>query len=250
MRSKPLFLGVLVGVGLLAAYWFLLLAPKRDEVAVLKGQVTEKQQEVTAAEGTLATYRTARDGYEETYARVTRLGKAVPADDDVRSLVVQLDGAAKGSKVNFKSIAVAGATGPSTAPASGAPAVTPPPGAISSGSAGFSTMPFTLEFSGNYSRLSDLFTQLERFVSVKRDEVAVTGRLMRVDSIVLTPTAGALPNTLQASVTASTFLVPPTAGVAGAETPQATAAPTTTASATGGGSTVPTPTAAATGAIE
>ena len=35
MRSNKLFLGVLVGAGLLAAYWFLLLAPKREEVTAL-----------------------------------------------------------------------------------------------------------------------------------------------------------------------------------------------------------------------
>ena len=248
MRSNKLFLGVLVGAGLLAAFWFLLLAPKREEVAALESQVAAKQTEVAASEATLVGYRKARDGYKASYARVTSLGKAVPADDDVRSLVVQLDAAAKASKVNFRSIAVAGSGGPSTAVQSGAAAsLTPPPGAISSGSAGFATMPFTLSFAGNYAQLSDLFTQLERFVAVRNDEIEVTGRLMRIDSITLTPKSGSLPNNLQANVTASTFLVPSAQGVSGA--PTTSAAGTTPAAAPSGGST-PTTTAAVTGAIE
>lgn len=249
MRSK-VFLGVLVGAGLIAAYWFLLLAPKREEVVALEQQVATKQQEVSAAEASLVTYRQARDNYKSNYARVTSLGKAVPADDDVRSLVVQLDAAAKTTKVNFRSITVAGGGGPSTAPATGAaPTVAPPPGAVTSGSAGFATMPFTLTFSGSYARLSDLFTELERFVAVRDEGIEVTGRLMRVDSITLTPKAGDLPGNLQANVTASTFLVPSVQGVAGAATPPASAAGTVPAS-TPGGSTVPTTTAAVTGAIE
>jgi hypothetical protein len=242
MRSNKLFLGVLVVAGLAAAYWFLLLAPKREEAAALEQQVTVKQQEVSAAEATLAGYREARDSYKATYARVTRLGKAVPADDDVRSLVVQLDSAARTSKVNFRSISVSGGAGPSTDPqGTTAGATTPPPGAIASSSAGFSTMPFALSFAGDYGNLSDLFTELERFVAVHDQKIDVKGRLMRVDSIVLTPRPGDLKTGLQAQVSASTFLVPPTEGVSGsAASPAAPGATTAT-----------TPTSAAvTGAIE
>jgi hypothetical protein len=240
MRSKPLFLGVLVVGGLLAAYWFLLLAPKRDEVTALEQQVTAKQQEVAAAEATLTSYRQARDTYKDTYARVTSLGKAVPADDDVRSLVVQLDAAASGSKVNFRSIQVAGGSGPSTAPAGAVPAgPPPPPRATASSHGGFSTMPFSLTFSGDFGHLTGLFTELEKFVAVQGEQIKVKGRLMRVDSIVIAPRPGATGTELQANVNASTFLVPPATGVAGAATGTAPAAGTT-----------PTTTAAVTGAIE
>ena len=111
-------------------------------------------------------------------------------------------------------------------------------------------MPFALTFSGNYARLSDLFTELERFVSVNGEQIEVTGRLMRVDSITLTPRSGTLPGNLQANVSASTFLVPPAVGVTGAPTPQASPATTTPAGAPSDGATPPTTTAAATGAIE
>jgi hypothetical protein len=242
MRSNKLVFGVLAVAGLAAAYWFLLLAPKREESAALERQVAVKQQEVTAAEATLASYRQARDTYKVTYARVTRLGKAVPADDDVRSLVVQLDAASKTAKVNFQSISATGTSAASTEPA-GAPtgAAAPPPGAVQSSSAGFSTMPFALSFSGDYGHLSSLFSELERFVAVDDQKIDVKGRLMRVDSIVLTPRPGELKTGLQAQVNASTFLVPETEGVSGAAATPASP----------GAATASTPTSAAvTGAIE
>jgi hypothetical protein len=168
---------------------------------------------------------------------VTRVGKAVPADDDVRSLMVQLDSAAKTTKVNFRSITAGGgsstpATDPSGMPTTGP---TPPPGAITAGSGAFSTMPFALTFAGDYGHLSDLFTELADFVSVKNDAIKVTGRLMRIDSITLAPSPGSASSTLQADVNASTFVVPPAQEVAGAPAAGATttSTPTTTAAVTG-----------------
>jgi len=236
MRSNKLFLGVLVFAGLAAAYWFLLLAPKREEATALKQQVATKQQEVAAAEATLAGYRAARDSYKQNYSRLVSLGKAVPADDDVASLMVQLDSAAATSKVNFRGISPAGTSGPSTDPAGTEPTgATPPPGAVASSSGGFSTMPFALTFGGDYAHLSDLFTELERFVAVKNDQIKVKGRLMRIDSITIAPRPGAATTDLQATVNASTFLVPPAEAVAGAATDPAAAGttPTTTAAVTG-----------------
>jgi hypothetical protein len=245
MRSNKLFLGVLVGAGLLAAYWFLVLAPKREEATALKAQVAAKQQEVSASEATLATYRQARDAYTSTYARVTSLGKAVPADDDVRSLVVQLEHAATSNKVNFRSIAASASGSPSTVETGAATTLNPPPGAVAT-AAGFSTMPFTLTFSGDYAHLTDLFTELERFVAVQNEQIRVKGRLMRVDSITLTPRTNATTNELDANVSASTFLVPTAEGVTGAGTTPSTG----TTAAAPGGTTTPTTTAAVTGAIE
>ena len=48
--------------------------------------------------------RARRTHYKANYATVVRLGKAVPTDDDTRSLVVQLDAAAKRSGVDFDTI--------------------------------------------------------------------------------------------------------------------------------------------------
>jgi hypothetical protein len=243
--NKKLLVIVVAAAAVAAAYWFVLLTPKRQEAADLGAQVAAKQLEAEQAQATLATYQKSRDAYKANYSTAVRLGKAVPADDDVRSLLVQLDAAAGETGVDFRTVQVG--TSSSSSPASAADpaagATPPPPGAVSFGSAGFSAMPFTFAFRGSFFDLSSFFTELEHFVTVKNQKIAVTGRLMRVETINLVPDPTGFPR-IRAEIGASSYLVPSTQGLTGGATPQGPAATTTPASA-GGGATTPVTTATA-----
>ena len=244
MRSNKLLLGVVAAVAAIGVYWFLLLAPKREEAAGLAEQVTQKQGEIVQAEAALVGYRAAEQSYKVNYASVARLGKAVPADDDVRSLVVQLEDAASSSKVDFRSITVSGGGAPE--PGTAATGKAPPPGSKTVGAAGFSGMPFTLEFTGSYLQLSKFFSHLERFVEVDdTGKLDVTGRLLRVESVQLLPSGGGHKN-LTAEVSATTYLTPPAEGLTGGAT---AAAPATSTTVTGGATTPPVTPATSTGAL-
>ena len=110
------------------------------------------------------------------------------------------------------------------------------PGAVPVGSAGFSAMPFKFAFSGSYFQLSDFFTRLEKFVTVENERIDVTGRLLLLGSITVTPDTEQA-GKLKAEIGAATYIVPPTVGVDGA--PAATAAgatPTDPGTAPAGGS--------------
>jgi hypothetical protein len=241
IRSNKMLLPLLAVVGIVAAYWFLVLAPKRDEIAKLDADIATQEAAATQAEQQVTLYTKAKDDYRVNYETVARLGKAVPADDDVRSLLVQLNSAAKRSKVDFKSIGLTSGASPTAA--TGTPGeLAPAPGSVPVGSAGFSAMPFTFSFSGNYFGLSGFFQRLERFVTVQNDNIDVTGRLLLLGSISVTPDT-ADPRKLQAQIGATTYLVPPTQGVQGAE---ATTAAGSAAAQTDGG-TASTPTASITG---
>jgi hypothetical protein len=97
---------VVAAVALIGAYWFLLLSPRRNDASSVKAEVTKAQQALTAAESSLAASRKARLTYGVNYTSVARLGKAVPTDDDVDTLVFQLDSAAKASHSDFRKIAL------------------------------------------------------------------------------------------------------------------------------------------------
>lgn len=238
-RPNPLVIAGVAAVAALAAYWFLLLAPAREKAAALETQVAAKQGELEQAQTLLASYEKARGGYRRNYGTLVRLGKAVPADDDVRSLVVQLDAAAERSGVDFRSIELdKGGSGESTTTAAASTGGATPPGAVAVGSAGFSALPFKFTFRGSFHNLSGFFARLERFVTANDRRVSVTGRLLRLESLSLAPDAQGFPQ-IQAQIGASSYLVPPTQGVLGGATPQgpAPASPTTartTATATGG----------------
>jgi Tfp pilus assembly protein PilO len=234
-RSTKLMIPAVLAAAAIAAFWFLALAPKREEMAKLDTDIAAQVDAAQQAETQAATYAKAKDNYRENYTEVARLGKAVPADDDVRSLLVQLDDAARRSKVDFKSLNVSTGGGGSTEDAKEGAI----PGAVPVGSAGFSSMPFTFSFSGSYFRLSDFFSRMERFVTVQNEKIGVTGRLLLLGNIAVA--ADADTGKLKADVGAATYLVPPTEGVPGAPTP----APASAAGA--GASTTPNTTATITG---
>jgi len=241
-RSK-LLIPAVVAVAAIAAFWFLALSPKREQIAKLDADVAAQESAAAESERLAAGYEKAKANYRENYTTVARLGKAVPADDDVRSLLVQLSDAAGRSKVTFRSLNV---TGGGSAPAAGgatagtANGLASAPGAVPVGSAGFSTMPFTFAFSGSFFRLSDFFQRLERFVTVENDRIGVTGRLLLLGNVAISADGGDL-GKLQAQIGAATYLVPPAEAVPGAPVP-APAAAGTPAAASAAAPTTPTAT--------
>ena len=104
MTSRDRIVAIVVGaVVLLAAFWFLALRrsartrrPQREDH---RGAAAPRR--APAGDGGR---HAARERYDADYATVAKLGKAVPADDDVASLVYQLDHVSTGSHIDFRSI--------------------------------------------------------------------------------------------------------------------------------------------------
>jgi len=249
-RTNKILLAAVVAVGAISAFYFLALAPKREEIARLDGEIASKVAEVEQARATLVTYEQAKKSYKSNYATLARLGKALPADDDVRSLLVQLEGAADRSGVEFSKIELGtGGTGaqPAKADVASAPGeLASAPGTVPVAGGALSAMPFNFTFRGAYFDLSAFFSRLEHFVTINNERLDATGRLLRLESVQITPSPLGFPD-MQAQIAAATYLVPPVQGVPGAATPdpgqatgtapttQSTTPPTTTATATTGG---------------
>ena len=223
-RRNTILLVAVAFVAVVGAYWMLVLTPKRDEAAAIDKQIAVKQAELASAEAEVASYEQARTRYKANYSMIARLGKAVPADDDVRSLLVQVNSAAKRAGVDFRTISIGGAgaptSGPDAAGAGAAPAVKPPPGATTVGTAGFSTMPFTFAFKGSFFELGRFFNRIDRFVAVKGEGLDVTGRLLLLNSITLVPDEEKGFPALSAAVSANSYLLPSAEGLTAGATPE------------------------------
>jgi hypothetical protein len=152
MTSRDRLVALVVGsVVLLAAFWFFGLSPKRKDAQGLGAKISEAQQRLDAARQATTAGTTARDRYDADYATVAKLGKAVPADDDVPSLVYQLAHVSTGTHIDFRSIKLesSGASAPAVATpaaqaaavgqASGSDATTTTGAAPASGGSGTST---------------------------------------------------------------------------------------------------------------
>ena len=133
MRSNERTIIVAVAViALAAAFYLLVLGPKRDQASELTSQIDQLNGSISAAEQQASYGEQARQEFPKYYGRMVVLGKAVPGEADTASLLVQLNGIADQSKMDLRAIALnqGGATAATTAPAP-----TPAPAAPSTGSA-------------------------------------------------------------------------------------------------------------------
>ena len=121
-RDRKILL-FLVPLVLVAAYWFLLLSPKREEATAASAKLTQEQDRLETARSAASSAGNAKDGFEASYATIVRLGKAIPTTVDMPSLLVQLEEAAEGTDIRFDTISAGERTAAATAtPAEGAPA--------------------------------------------------------------------------------------------------------------------------------
>jgi type II secretory pathway component PulM len=114
-RDRLVIVGVLLAAAL-AGFWFLGLAPKRKESANLQAQIATQTQQLTTAQAQAATARQAKARYNDDYAAVAKLGKAVPKSDALPSLVYQLQSVAHSARIDFTSLKIAGGGGQGPTP--------------------------------------------------------------------------------------------------------------------------------------
>ena len=130
-RDKKIML-VIVPLVLIGAFWFLVLSPKRQEAAKAGARLEKAEKQRDKAKATLATLKQSRTTFASDYADLVKIGKAIPTKLDMAGLLVQLEAAAKGTRIKFTSIATTEAAGGASAPAP-APGGAQPPKAPGSG---------------------------------------------------------------------------------------------------------------------
>lgn len=187
---------VLMGIAVLAVVglaWMMVVSPERKKAHEAAAEVETAQSKLTAAQSQLGNVRAAHAKSAASYATIARLGKAVPVDKEVPSLIYELAQNSKRQNVRLTSI---------TAGSNVSPAVT-----------GFTQVPFTLAFTGTYFDLSNMFHRLSNFATrTPSGAIKVNGRLITIQSIELTSATSALNAPLTATVSATVYALPPEQG--------------------------------------
>jgi len=150
-RRDTYILAVVAVLGAVGAFWFMALSPKRAKLSSLDKDVAAAEQTLDQAKQEKVKFAQDQIAFPRLYASLGRLGKAVPADEDVPSLLVQLNHAAAQANVDFRSIELklalaekaeaAGAAAAAAAPAAPAAGSAPAAGAQSTPPAGGTTTP-------------------------------------------------------------------------------------------------------------
>jgi Tfp pilus assembly protein PilO len=231
MSRDRILVSVLVVAALVGGFWFAVLGPKRDAVRSLDAQLNTQRQRLERAQASVAQAHAARARYDADYSAVVMLGKAVPEQKGMPSLLYQIDSSARNAKIDFSSVTADAAAAPSAAgtgaPATGAQA----PGgsstsATSSGSAASiaavapTAMPVSFIFSGSFFGMEHMLDVLHGFVRPHGDDLAVRGRLVSIDDIALTPSSQGFPK-VQATISASAYTMPAATTPDGAAQPSA-----------------------------
>jgi hypothetical protein len=243
-RDRLVLIGV-IALALLAAVWLLLISPERSKASKLSSEVSAASAQLASAQGDAASARTAQQRYSAAYASVVSLGKAVPASEEVPSLIYQIARATNEKHVQFTSITAGGGVGGSSSSSSSASSV-----AAAAASAGFTQMPFTFVFGGSFNDLYHLFQQLNAAtVRTSSGGLQVSGRLLTLQAVKLEPAAAeGSPHQLTGTITATAYVLPASQGLTAGATPSAPAAPASTASTPSSSGATPAP-AATIGAV-
>jgi Tfp pilus assembly protein PilO len=220
MRAKPTAVAVIaVVVGLLAyglVGYFLLISPQRGKAADLKRETAATQEQIDQYRALAAQ---ARATPPIRVAELFRLTKAMPDAVDMAGVLLELSRVARDSGIEFDSITPQG-----PAPLTG-----------------YSSVPISLEFDGNYYELSDFLFRLRSLVRVQSGRLDAQGRLFVVDSISFSESPRSFPQ-IKASLSVHAFVygdasaaaapatttpaTPATPGTTPATTPPTTTAPT------------------------
>jgi Tfp pilus assembly protein PilO len=281
IKDKSILLALPV-LALIAAFWFLLLSPKREEASQLQDEVSTLQTAVSEQEQIATAAEQARKAFPRNYRRVVVLGKAVPEDSDTSSLLVQLTRLAGEAGVEFNAIeldSAAAAATPAPAPTESVPAAPSTeevpaeastaapavpteasaanlPLGAAIGPAGLAVMPYELKFRGDFFAIADFIADVDKMVELDREgQPAAFGRLITVDGFALTSvdetdTASASGTTLEATFAVTTYVTPEEQGLTAGATPSGPAPPAEPTPASEGAEPAsPAPTASAGAAV-
>jgi Tfp pilus assembly protein PilO len=270
-RNEQIILAALGILALIVGFWLVIVTPKRDEASKLQNQVTQLQSSLSSAQREVAAGEQARHSFGIDYRRLVVLGKAVPADSEQASLLVQLQRLATRSGVQFQSIDLSQSESSSSPP----PTTPPPPSDSSSsssstttdssssttssdtsstqpapateaaastlpigatvGPAGLPVMGYDLSFTGEFFQIADFMKHVDSMVHTRGGTVDVRGRLLTVNGFTLQPSdqTKSLTNpVLTAQLNVTTYLTPADQGLTAGASPTSPAPDTPTLAST------------------
>lgn len=201
-----------IGIGftlvIAAMGWFLLVSPQRSRASELDEKIASVEQQITASR---AAQLQAADAKPIRSADLFRLTKAMPSDNDIPGVLLELSRIASETGIVFEQIV--------------------PQATLAAGE--MRAQPIDLTFEGNFYSLSDFLYRVRNLVSVQRGRLIANGRLFSVEKLQFSEAPSGFPN-IRANLTLSAFLYGsgPTAAPPAASTTTSTDTTSTDTTAT------------------
>jgi Tfp pilus assembly protein PilO len=152
---------ILAAIGLLAIlvlWYFFLISPKRSEISEINEQAEVEQETYDRNTARLIKLDQERDAAIEAQGDILKLDKLVPGDEQMPSLIVELQKSASDSGIEFVKIE------PNL----------PTPGA------GATIIPIEMKFEGRFFDVNEFLYRVENYARLEGSEVNVSGRFLSV----------------------------------------------------------------------
>lgn len=188
-RGKEVYIITAVIVVVVTVAWFFLLYnPQRSQVSSLKDQIGAAETQLNGLQQDVVRLKSYAKTAPQTQADLLLLNKMMPTQTGIPSVIIELTQTAEQSGLDFTHLS---------------------PGAVTAGNT-FSVQPITLTFTGGYFDLEDFLFRLESFVEYRNSEFLVTGRMLQVSQMQITPVGGAetsaATNDLTINLTLNSFM--------------------------------------------
>ena len=255
--DKAVVMGVIVAI-VLAGFYFKVVSPKRQKASSLSTDITMLQSQIAEQQQVAQFAEDARQHFPAYYGRLVVLGKAVPADADTPSLLVQLNTLADRTGVKFNGLELSADSGSASTAAPAAPSTTAPsdgstpsdssstststptagtttptaateataanlPLGAAVGTAGLPVMPYDLTFEGSYFDVANFLKGIDDLVHMRgTGQVSADGRLLTVGGFSLAlaenETPGPNPK-LEVSLSVTSYVTPSDQGATAGASP-------------------------------
>ena len=202
MRRRDLYIvGGLLAVVVVAMYYFFVLSPLRAKVADTQTQIDAAQIELVTLQSRLAQMAQSKQVAKQNEARMLELSKMLPNEDEIPSLLLQIQDLATESGIDFMTMTPSKSTEATVG--------------------GYAPVPMSLQFAGTFFDVNDFLYRTEQLA-------AAPGRLLSVQTMTLAPvgtmTVGVSP-TLTVNMTLLAYKRAPAAKPAAGDTGTGTVPP-------------------------
>jgi Tfp pilus assembly protein PilO len=163
-RGKEIIIIIgIVVIALIAAWYFLLFNPVRQELSDLDAQIESARTELSSAQQEVVKLRAYEKTAPQCRAEIVRLGKMLPESEGIPGLIIALTSTAKASGVTISSLT---------------------PGTVSPGQP-YGVQALTLQVEGRFFDVEDFLYRLEKYVAFRNASFRTTGRILQVTQLTL-----------------------------------------------------------------
>ncbi len=164
MKRRDIY--ILVGLGVLViivAWYFLIISPKRDELAEAKDRRDTEQRKFETDRARVERLPEERSAARQATEDLLKINKLVPVDEQIPSLIIELNNSANQAGIDFVKIT------PSTEVVVGNETV----------------VPLDLTFEGRFFDVNDFLYRVENYARIEGSDVNVSGRFVSVVEILM-----------------------------------------------------------------